>query len=299
LSSAPNSFSRLRCGLRFRSAAELGQRQQLAQQRDIFIIPRPRREKRPQFAELLLDRVVASEAGGAFELGDEGVQRAVLMMRRAEIPQARMGLGSDVLRKRDREPRLANARFAGNRHHPTFTALRLLPAADKQLDFLLTPDERRFPRAQRLEPAYLVALAQHSPSVLRQGEAGELLRPEILQIEQPADLPACRFANDQRIRRGQGLQPGGEVRRLADDPALLCGALANQIANHGEPGGDAEPHAQSFLCRQLTDRIDHRQPGAHRPLGIVLMRSWVNRNRSARRRPCTWRQSRRSARLSC
>ena len=41
-----------------------------------------------------------------------------------------MGLGSDVLRKRDREPRLANARFAGNRHHPTFTALRLLPAAD-------------------------------------------------------------------------------------------------------------------------------------------------------------------------
>jgi hypothetical protein len=30
---------------------------------------------------------------------------------------------------------------------------------------------------------------------LRLGEAGELLRPEILQIEQPADLPTCRFAN--------------------------------------------------------------------------------------------------------
>ena len=72
--------------------------------------------------------------------------------------------------------------------------------------------------------------------------------------------------------RGQGLQPGGEVRRLADDPALLCGTLADQIADHGEPGGDAEPHAQILARRQSADRLDHRQPGAHRPLGIVLMR---------------------------
>jgi hypothetical protein len=57
--------------------------------------------------------------------------------------------------------------------------------------------------------------------VLRFAKAGELLWPEILQIEQPTDLPACRLGNDQRVRRGQGLQPGGEVRRLADNPALL------------------------------------------------------------------------------
>ena len=58
-------------------------------------------------------------------------------------------------------------------------------------------------------------------------------------------------------------------------PPLLRCALANQIANHGEPGGDAEPHAEIFPRRQLTDRLDHRQPGAHRPLRIVLMRLWV------------------------
>jgi hypothetical protein len=98
------------------------------------------------------------------------------------------------------------------------------------------------------------------------------LRPEIGEIEQPADLPARRFGNDERVRRGQGLHPGGEVRGLADDPALLRGTLADQIADHGEPGGDAEPHAQILPRRQLADRLDHRKPSAHRPLGIVLMR---------------------------
>src|SRR5712671_1971277 len=34
-----------------------------------------------------------------------------------------------------------------------FAALRLLPAADKQLEFLVTTDERRCPRAQGLEAA--------------------------------------------------------------------------------------------------------------------------------------------------
>ena len=107
---------------------------------------------------------------------------------------------------------------------------------------------------------------------MRLGKAGKRLRAEIVEIEQPADLPARRFADDQRIRRGKRLQPGGEVRRLADDPTLLRGTLADQIADHGEPGGDAEPHAQILPRRQSADRLDHRQPGADRPLGIVLMR---------------------------
>ena len=63
----------------------------------------------------------------------------------------------------------------------------------------------------------IAALANDPPGRLRLGKAGERLRPEIVEIEQPADLPARRFGNDQRVRRGQRLQPGGEVRRLADD----------------------------------------------------------------------------------
>jgi hypothetical protein len=81
----------------------------------------------------------------------------------------------------------------------------------------------------RLEPAHRAAFAQHPPCQLRLGKAGERLRPEVFQIEKPADLLAGRFADDQRVRRGPGLQPGGEVRRLTDDPALLRRTLADQI----------------------------------------------------------------------
>ena len=107
---------------------------------------------------------------------------------------------------------------------------------------------------------------------LRLGEAGERLGSEIGEVEQPADLPAGRFGDDQCVRHGQTLQPGGEVRGLADDPALLRCALTDQIADHGEPGGDAEPHAQILSRRQFADRLDYREASAHRALGIVLMR---------------------------
>ena len=69
-----------------------------------------------------------------------------------------------------------------------------------------------------------------------------------------------------------GLAAGRQGRGIADDPALLCRALADQIANHGEPGGDAEPHTQMLSPRQSANRLDYRQPRPHRSLGIVLMR---------------------------
>jgi hypothetical protein len=170
-------------------------------------------------------------------------------MRRTEIAQASVGLGFNLLRQRGREPRLADARLAGDQHRPPFAGLRLLPAAQQQLELLVTPDERRLPRAQRLEAAQHPALADDPPRRLRLGKSGKRLRPEIGKLEQPANLPARRIGDDQRVRHGQRLQPGGEVRGLADDPALLCGALADQIANHGKPGGDAEPHAQILSRR--------------------------------------------------
>src|SRR5262249_50712167 len=153
------------------------------QQREI-IVRRARREQGPKLAELAFSRVVAGEPGGAFELDDKGIERAVLVVRRAEIAQARVGLGFDMVGKRTREPRFADTRLAGNQHHPSFPRPRLFPAAQEQLDFLVTSDQRRFPRAQRRKPVYLIAFTQHAPSALRLGKTGKLLWSEILQIEQ-------------------------------------------------------------------------------------------------------------------
>src|SRR6516225_9472948 len=193
-------------------------------------------------------------------------------MRRAKIAQARMRLVCDVLEKRYGQPRFADARLTGDQHHSALAGICLLPAAQQELNFLLTPDERRRLRAQGLEAAHRAAFAQHPPRALQSGKPGKLLRPEILQIEQRADLPPRVFGNDERTWGDQTLQSGSEVWRLADNPPLLCSTLADQVADDGKPGGDAEPHAQILSRRQTADRLDHREAGAHRPLGVVLMR---------------------------
>ena len=86
--------------------------------------------------------------------------------------------------------------------------------------------------AKRLEAAQNAALADHAPGALRFSKTGKWLRPEILQLEQRTDLPSRAIGNDERARCGQSLQPGGQVRRLADNPALLRGARTDQIADH-------------------------------------------------------------------
>ena len=70
--------------------------------------------------------------------------------------------------KRGREPRLADARLAGDQHHSSFAALRLLPTAGKQLDFLVTPDEgSQASCMQRFEPAFHRTCARYRPGARR------------------------------------------------------------------------------------------------------------------------------------
>src|SRR5215471_18541768 len=92
------------------------QREQLGQQRNIVVILYSRSEQRPQFAELRFDSIIVDKSGGVFELRNEGKEGAVLMMRRAEIPQAPLPLIRKALQQRFRQPRLADARFTGEQH---------------------------------------------------------------------------------------------------------------------------------------------------------------------------------------
>ena len=97
---------------------------------------------------------------------------------------------------------------------------------------------------------------------------------EIADLEQIADQPARAGSDDDRVRLGQGLQPGGQVWRFADHRLLLRRAFADQIADHDEAGGDAD--ARFELDRDVTssstDSGDQVQPRPDRPLGIVLVR---------------------------
>ena len=199
------------------------QRQQLAQQRDLVVIPRARREQRPQFAELAVGRVVARETGGAFELGDERIERAVLVVRRAEIAQARVRLASDRART---APRSAATCRCPARRRSAPPGLRRSSPAPSGAAAARVPRRARpaasLPERSASKRLTIAAFAEHPPGVLRLGEAGERLRPEIVEVEQPADLPAGAVGDDERVRLGQTLQrgpPGSASRRRRRAPA--------------------------------------------------------------------------------
>src|SRR5215471_11334853 len=110
----------------------------------------------PQFSqlvELLLGHVVAREAAGTFGLGDERVERAVLMVGRAEIAQPRVRLALDALRQHRSDARLADPRLARKQHDAALAGFCLLPAPQQQVELFVAPDEWRRLRPQCLEAA--------------------------------------------------------------------------------------------------------------------------------------------------
>src|SRR5215467_11158805 len=126
--------------------------------------------------------------------------------------------------------------------------------------------------AKGLEATKHAALADDPPGALRFGKPREHPQPNIFDLEQGADLPSRAIGDDERVWLRECLQPGGKVGRLANDPALLRRPRADQIADHDEPTGDAEPNIQRLVRREPAYRVDDGEPGPYRPFGIVLMR---------------------------
>ena len=138
-------------------------------------------------------------------------------------------------------------------------------------------------------------LARSTANALhRPGNPLELPWPEVPQLEEIAEQPARGLGNDDRVRLGDALQAGREVRRLADNTALLRFAGPDKVSDHHHPGGNPDPHLQGLRRAERGNRIDQREAGPNCTLGVILMRLPDSRNRSARRRPCIWRRSPRS-----
>jgi hypothetical protein len=64
------------------------------------------------------------QSGGALYLAHDRIKRAVRVLRRAEIAQARVRLGGEAFQQRGGEPRFPDAGLAGEQDHLAFARLR-------------------------------------------------------------------------------------------------------------------------------------------------------------------------------
>ena len=127
---------------------------------------------------------------------------------------------------------------------------------------------------QRFEAAFRRTRPQRRPGSRRQGDALEVPGPEVLQLEQIAEQFSRALGDDDRVRFGDRLQPRREVRRVADDTALLRLSRSQKIADDHDPGRDPDPYVQRRARRGAEFRrgLDDGEPGPHGALGVVFVR---------------------------
>src|SRR5262245_21186790 len=156
-----------------------------------------------------------------------------------------MRFRSKPLQKSSYEPRFADDRIAGIMNHLTRAARRPREAPQQQLGLFLAPDESsQTARMQCLEAAFDAACPQRHPGAHRPAEALKLPGAEVLQLKEIAEKAPRIFCNDYGVRLGNPLQTRCKIWRLADNAVLLPIARSNQIADDGEPSGDANSGLQ-------------------------------------------------------
>src|SRR6478735_8581446 len=120
-----------------RIAAIVGKRQQFSKEFGIRIRGASLREHGIELVELRAYVILMREARGALQLTNDGIERAVSVLRRAEVAQASVGFAREPFQKCGREPRFADTGFPRNQDDLAFAAPGSLPAAEQNLELLL------------------------------------------------------------------------------------------------------------------------------------------------------------------
>ena len=167
---------------------------------------------------------------------------------------------------------LANARFATERNNLALAIAGLLPAAHNHADFFLAPDKRgQMQAACSLEPALSAGESFDAPRAYRLDDALQGLLAEVRVLECPARQPMGRVGDDDLVGARHPLNTCGEVRRFTHRELRYRGVTGTGLADDHRTGGNANAHLQRVRCLDFLDRLDNLQPGAYRPLGVILV----------------------------
>jgi hypothetical protein len=108
----------------------------------------------------------------------------------------------------------------------------------------------------RLEAAFDQTGPQHRVGFYRPSDPLEFSWPEIPQLEKIAQHPARGLGNDDRVWLGDRLKACREVRRLADNTALLGFAGPHKVPDDHQAGGNPDPHLYRLRNGKRSNRLD-------------------------------------------
>ena len=125
-----------------------------------------------ELVEFGLQCVVVGKSSGPLHLADDRKKRAIGVLRRTKVTQARVRFAGKAFKKCRYQSRFADAGLARKQHHLAFAVLRLGPAPQHQVEFFLSADEvGQAGRVQRLKPAFYRCRSHRRPSTHRPGDA--------------------------------------------------------------------------------------------------------------------------------
>ena len=229
-----------------------------------------------ELVEFLFGQVLRPDAGGALELGDEGMQRAVGVIGRALIPHPAVRLRCKAFADPCHQARLADPGLAGNQHHLALPFPRQPLARQRECDLRLAPDKADRTRgAHRLEAAFRYGPALDRPHRDRLADTLDLAAAEAAERKEIAKQCARRRRNDDRAGLREALQPGSDVRRVSDRCLLLRRIAADEVADHHEPGRNRDSYLDPLPRAQRPHCGDDVEARAHGALRVVLMRAGI------------------------
>jgi len=208
---------------------------------------------------------------------DQRMESAPLGIGRAAALEPGVGRLGEPLAERLDQPRLTETRLARDQHRLPSALLRLLPAFDQQPQLLVAADQRGERARVHVEATAHAGDLQHSVGADRRGDALERRGAEIVQQEHARDEPLRGAADRHRARRGHGFEARGDVRGVAEGEDLALRAAAQRADHHragvdADAGGQMDPVLGLEHIVQGAERAQDLEPGAHRALGVVLVR---------------------------
>ena len=200
------------------------------------------------------------------------------MVGRALQQHCGVRLGGESVTQRLTNTRFPDTSLARQQHGLAFAVAHQAPAFEQQRDFTGAADKvAQLGVVLCLEAACHATFASNPPGLHRGGEALHVKRAGCFQLERgPEQKPGLIRQHDLagcRLR----LQTSREVWRPAARCLLHCRRAGAHLADHHDPGGDANPRLQraGAVRPQRRHRPQHAQCRPHRTGGVVFMRTRI------------------------